>query len=462
MDRGGVNPNDPRTADHALAADPRVEAQYGFPPMQFQGQGYAHPFVGSMYPTPPWVQIPPAMYNSFGLSFPTFSSPPFAPDEEDAIIAALARGVVTSTDACSALETLHGMNGRNQQEWKDHYLRNKLRIDKLVDDSKDKYATADFPPSNDNPGGSESRSTSSIGSAYKRHIVDHASDSEPDRRGLPRRNVEKKAHPVSSISTRRGKQKASYTSGSPSPQPPSPSHPATPGRHLTGLIERSPIHPSLTVPAGPGHAFTDEDKRFFRRTLVYEIRKNPEVSRVEIIRKLHAKAPHRSENSWDHHWARSPGVKGLVDRLRNNQVETPEGDEDGSSSEYAVCADPGDQNERTSTVPRKAKTQRWTRDEIEVLAKHVATLPERNFSRIDWIRCQKVIPHRTVGAISSFYTKNRTKIEDTITALGLPGAVAEPSAGPSSIELEPSSGSESDVEWPASVHIYGYDSDINE
>ncbi|KII87139.1 hypothetical protein PLICRDRAFT_176926 [Plicaturopsis crispa FD-325 SS-3] len=466
MDRGRANPNDPRTSYHAPTADPRGQAQYGFPPMQFQGQCYTHPFVGSMYPMPPWVQIPPVPYNSFGPSLSTSTSSPFTPDEEDAIVTALEHGVVTSTDACSALETLHGRNGRNQQEWKDHYLRNKLRIDKLVDNSKGKYtknsSAAASPPSNDNPNGSKSRSLSSIRSANKRHIVDYASDSEPNRRGFPRRNVENKTHLGASTSTRRGKQKASYASTSPSPQPPSLSRPAPPGRHLPDLIERSPIHPSRTVREGPGHAFTDEDKHFFRRTLIYEISKNPDISRVEIVRKLHAKAPHRSEYSWDHHWTRSPYVKGLVDRLRNNQVETSEGDEDGYSSEDSVRADSDDRNKRTSTVPRKARTQRWTRDEIEALARHVATLPERSFSRIDWIRCQKVIPHRTVDAISSFYNKNSTKIEDTITSLGLAGPAAGPSAGSSSIEIEPSSESESDVEWPAAVHIYGYDSDIHE
>lgn len=40
---------------------------------------------------------------------------------------------------------------------------------------------------------------------------------------------------------------------------------------------------------GHGHAFTDEEKRFFRKTLVYEIGKNPNISRADIVRKLHAK-----------------------------------------------------------------------------------------------------------------------------------------------------------------------------
>ncbi|KII83119.1 hypothetical protein PLICRDRAFT_33063 [Plicaturopsis crispa FD-325 SS-3] len=193
----------------------------------------------------------------------------------------------------------------------------------------------------------------------KRKLDDDVSEPSLDASlsdSVPRVSTKPRIGPSFSSTTRSRKR---FATAAPSPEPATPSpEPATPSpepQATSNVIMRtsqdeSPRHPSRVVTTAAGNIFTEEDKRFFRETLLYEIRKNKNVSRAEILRILNAKyrivdifhfitshlngqAPHHSKKSWDHHWERTPGIKSIVRCLRNGEMISQDAESDDWSSE---------------------------------------------------------------------------------------------------------------------------------
>ncbi|KII91765.1 hypothetical protein PLICRDRAFT_520238 [Plicaturopsis crispa FD-325 SS-3] len=488
-----------------------------FPPMITYGQAYPTS-GGPIYPYGQWQPMVPPMYGAYHCLppafYPTGQLRQFMVDEEQTLVGALADG-----DEFSALD---GLNGRSYLEWENHYLKHKVRLDDMVKAAKSRSSATSVTHCSDEDISAESHPTSS-GQNKKRPLESDSGSDLPPRCSPPRVSAERPNEPPPSSTARSRNNTHTVIALSESSEPrsthaPAPKksrtsaskedshkhtqdpklffplthtgsstsshgpdsarrqHKPVSSKHdgqrlptsnvtiraynvqgapdITRLPrDRSPRPPSSVVRRGRGYAFTEEDKKFFRSTLLHEIHKNRNVGRDEIIRKLCAKAPHHTVNSWKHYWDRLPGINELVANSRNNGAVALNADVDtGIFEESAHNASSDDDAEQRASCA-KTRQEPWSQDEEAALARHIASLPFKQAGKMEWARCHIEIPHRSVYAIAAYYKRHSAKIDRLIHTMGLVTGSSASSAKISASDSDP------EAEWPASVHIYGYDSD---
>ncbi|KDQ63423.1 hypothetical protein JAAARDRAFT_53646 [Jaapia argillacea MUCL 33604] len=294
-------------------------------------------------------------------------------NDEDLLVQVLRASASNSQTYKQAIESLQGMNNHSAHMWKDYYLDNKHRLDEIITQPVD---CSKLPPNNSSQARAPSRaqSSSSLASSSKLGIVQAKphhrlnevqkrtvrkpsfssspppeSSSRTTQSSSPNRNLQRRRRKEES-SSRQKSQKSQASFRTLSGRLVNPSGESTSGNQWKGpwsLPEpppRSPSPPANIAPARSGkeghHAYTDEDKDFFIKTVSWEAKLDPNVSRKAILEKLTSKAPHHSYQSWNSYWRRDDDLADKILAARRGDESDDESDS-GSESDQTSAGSAG-------------------------------------------------------------------------------------------------------------------------
>ncbi|KAJ7505042.1 hypothetical protein B0H11DRAFT_1680961, partial [Mycena galericulata] len=253
-----------------------------------------HPFAP---PNQNWMhgvawsnQLPPQGFHNGTMVLPSFFprqvlhdafvfSNPVSTEDEPILVKALASRRLNGETYKEALNQLHGVSGHSASLWKDYYLDNTDRLDLAAAPSQPFRKTTKKPiykavysPDPDTPPPPQPR---------QQRNLQPAQSSRTKSSGGYRRTI-------NSLTT----YLPVYTERLPPPntelripEPPS----------------RSPSPPTEVVPHNRGgNKFTSNDKAFFIKFLLWQLKGDPTLLRHELIDLL---APHHNATSWGSYWS---------------------------------------------------------------------------------------------------------------------------------------------------------------
>ncbi|EAU92694.2 hypothetical protein CC1G_01739 [Coprinopsis cinerea okayama7 len=250
-------------------------------------------------------------------------SVPVGPEDESLLVKHILDGLKRGENYKVILNGLHGKNDHSASLWKDYYLEHKERIDAWINMCQQKGSSASSTPIEP-----------------PKHKERTPSISAPIRNGQPQPTI--KAPTIKKPSPSAFRVSSATPSGSATPsvplkkpkKAPSPDR-TTPqalaqaagsrrstinsltvsspvfNRHLPPPHaeikippppSRSPSPPTIIIPKGRGHKYTDQDHEFFIKFIQWRLKDNPELTRTQLCDMLGEKAPHHTAQSWASYW----------------------------------------------------------------------------------------------------------------------------------------------------------------
>ncbi|EPQ60523.1 hypothetical protein GLOTRDRAFT_135196 [Gloeophyllum trabeum ATCC 11539] len=324
-----------------------------------------------------------------------------SPDDEKILIRALLDSSSRNQTYRQALDSLHGVNNHASNLWKDYYLEHKHRIDDMIlrrhsnsslppgpprQNSQSSVGVPRFPPpqvpavnnatvspsdrrpilpspSSAPPKPPQLRASSSqsdVKPVIKSVKKPTFSPAPPSRR-MSSQQREREGSTVSRASSsqrRRSRtKKPASTSSSSSASVENKSYSYTSTRYVSSSANlpnlfpnyqdikvpeppsRSPSPPTNVIPApgGKGNRYTPEDKAWFPLKIAWEVKRNPRITKNELLQKIEERAPHHSIQSWRAHWHNDPiGDKILATaaaQLSSSEGESGDEDADGEDDD---------------------------------------------------------------------------------------------------------------------------------
>lgn len=131
--------------------------------------------------------------------------------------------------------------------------------------------------------------------------------------------------------------------------------------HIPDIPTRSPTPPNIVIPATTrkgANKYTQEDKDYFAKFLLFELKRDPELSKIDLCEKLGEKAPHHTAESWKNYWGSQHALADNIMRIADEWLEELEAANGGSvSSEEKSSMEPAE----ISEVEGKSKSRRQPR-----------------------------------------------------------------------------------------------------
>ncbi|KZT72787.1 hypothetical protein DAEQUDRAFT_808770 [Daedalea quercina L-15889] len=260
------------------------------------------------------------------------------PDDDDLLAKTLYESDEKGQTYRQALESLDNVHGHSAAQWRDYFLDHCSRIVKLINKRAAQLSAhptqLTSPPTTVNTALVGKRPslpiirdkelhddrlpfppiprTTQPTTAFTRPASQTASSSNPQ--GDRCRTLDR-SRPVS-FSKRRG---LSYSPECPAKNPmPLRRRDSVERSHRPENVEirvpsrplRAPTPPTRVepTPSGRGNAFTEEDKKFFLDYILWEVGKDPSLTKQRLYLRLEQKAPHHSSQSWSTYWGRNSEV----------------------------------------------------------------------------------------------------------------------------------------------------------
>ncbi|EMD36824.1 hypothetical protein CERSUDRAFT_114732, partial [Gelatoporia subvermispora B] len=374
--------------------------------------------------------------------------PPIGPPEEHLLINALSSSRRQERSDKEAIEQLHGVNQHTAAQWTEYYLQHSVRINKIIEsEHRRRSLSADAASSSSSRKDKRkevSRKNLSIKSerdrspslstdgTYKRHP--QAFTTKPlHNRSSPRlpRHKGISAHSQRSRRSRsRSADDSDSEASSPAPQPrklPTSKH----NPKLPRVPQRSPTPPTRVVPRGIGNEYTAEDDAYFRDLLLYELARNPNITRKQLTDMLAEKCPHHTQRSWNEYWRKHPETVEPImldalkrrnangtDRMHGQTRYEDQSDED-SGSAYDPHEDRGKGSEDDKASVRRTLGWRPRRtsspvrdslveDDVHRIAERIVADPDWDTldTRRKWHAFEELWPHRSWEAWYRFARNN--------------------------------------------------------
>ncbi|KIJ21890.1 hypothetical protein PAXINDRAFT_173914 [Paxillus involutus ATCC 200175] len=350
---------------HTVPSAPMPQMQpqgYSMPPQFHQTQNTLPFDLTSIVPQ----QI---MQDVLRLSTPVGSS-----SNDDTILAqALYESKQNGKTYRQALEGLHGVNNHAANLWKDYYLDHHDRFNILVSRLAEQPKTVKkpFATSRTPPHGKEEGASPQV--ARKRHVSPSPPPQPPKNRGRGR--------PAASSQATQRKRVAHATQVVATPSPalsrplkrpratlnslsaPLPSNdvpnlmPPQVDIPLPDPPSRSPTPPTLVQLGTNGNKYTKEDRDYFINFLMWQLKRNPSLTKKELCEQLNDKAPHHSATSWASHWHQRHDIADKIlatyrrDYGSEEEADEEDEEEDDEEDDAESEAVPSTQTPRSRTGP---------------------------------------------------------------------------------------------------------------
>ncbi|KAI0058939.1 hypothetical protein BV25DRAFT_1829494 [Artomyces pyxidatus] len=381
---------------HLLQSFASLMSAFSAPPQQQQMQ----------MPAQMGLTLPPEVFTTLPDVYKHNKPVGTSPNDEELLVKALFEAKRTNVTYRRALDEMHGVNYHSANLWKDYYLEHTFRLNARV----------------------SLLSASSVGKKPLHPATQGNGEARPKKARIDDRE------PVPS-SSRTPLPRILQTSGTGRQPVARPSLPRPPSRE--------PMPPTTIIRAGRGNMFTAEDKKYFVDYITWELKADPSLRRMDLVRGLSQKAPQHSELSWNHYWARGQHI---ADRIiaaahGDHSPESELEDEDEDDEENEADEDDGEEEkpwtndshaEREGSVditqylggddddPSREELVRdmgegggaYTPADFRAMAKHVVA--HKNWDEMTpmqrWFPFHEAYPQRTYAGWSEGYRKRERAI----------------------------------------------------
>ncbi|OBZ76031.1 hypothetical protein A0H81_03083 [Grifola frondosa] len=233
-----------------------------------------------------------AATNARGQSEDNIFAESFADDK--VIAQTIVKGRGGGQTVREALEALHGVKNRSAQWWKDYYMEYSESINDLVARTA-KYAQAASAPA-------PASLSAAVQGLEPFNVTTSAVISEPTlakhHRDSHRRDIPAQRTEGSGTCDKLDVDDSVSGTGVPSMANEKLSASA-PSLYLSlDIPSRPPTPPTKVEKTGPGNKFTEDDKEFFVKLILWELSRDSSLTRSKLMRLAAEKTPHHPYGSW--------------------------------------------------------------------------------------------------------------------------------------------------------------------